>query len=263
MISVVLPDAGRADQLTHGTSLLGARDLARGRRVDLRAPPPLAVGATHHPGGPGPPLGRHRGRRGPLGGPRRCPGRNRADRLTRDTRPMTTLAALPSGLTSRALTRDDAPAVYAVMAAEQQRTLGRIDIEEADIVADWARPSHDLSTQTVGVFDGDHLVAYAEVVGHTRGDAAVHPDRHGRGSAPGSHTGCRTAPVPGPPGDRHAGAGRVTRRGLDARARLPRAVDLVGAADARRSGPSPAAAARRALDPRLPSPTTTGAPRTT
>ena len=91
------------------------------------------------------------------------------------------LPGLPAGLTSRPLTPDDAAAVHEVMAAEQQQTLGRVDIEEADIVADWARPSHDLSTQSVGVLDGGRLVGYAEVIGTARGDAAVHPGHHGRG----------------------------------------------------------------------------------
>jgi GNAT superfamily N-acetyltransferase len=94
---------------------------------------------------------------------------------------MTTSLPLPEGLVARPLTLDDAAAVYGVMAAEQQQTIGRIDIEEADIVADWARPSHDLSSSSVGVLDGDRLVGYAEVVGPARGDAAVHPDHHGRG----------------------------------------------------------------------------------
>ena len=67
------------------------------------------------------------------------------------------------------------------MAAEQERSLGRVDIEEADIVADWARPSHDLTTQSVGVVEADRLVGYAEIAGPGRGDAAVHPDHHGRG----------------------------------------------------------------------------------
>src|SRR4051794_6496588 len=89
--------------------------------------------------------------------------------------------SLPDGLVARPLTLADATAVYDVMAAEQERVLGRIDIEEADIVADWARPSQDLSSSSVGVLDGDRLVAYAEVVGPSRGDAAVHPDHHGRG----------------------------------------------------------------------------------
>jgi GNAT superfamily N-acetyltransferase len=88
---------------------------------------------------------------------------------------------LPAGLTHRPLALDDATAVYEVMAAEQQRVLGRVDIEEADIVGDWARPSYDLAAQSVGVLDGDRIVGYAEVIGPGRGDAAVHPDLHGRG----------------------------------------------------------------------------------
>ena len=88
---------------------------------------------------------------------------------------------LPTGLATRPLTLADATAVFEVMAAEQQATLGRVDIEEADIVADWRRPSHDLEAQSVGVVDGGHLVGYAEILGQHRGDAAVHPDHHGRG----------------------------------------------------------------------------------
>jgi mycothiol synthase len=94
---------------------------------------------------------------------------------------MTNLPDLPAGLGHRPLTTDDATAVYDLMAAEQQQTIGRIDIEEADILADWARPSHDLSTRSVGVVEGDRLVGYAEIAGPGRGDAAVHPDDHGRG----------------------------------------------------------------------------------
>ena len=88
---------------------------------------------------------------------------------------------LPTGLTQRPLALDDASAVFEVMAAEQQLTLGRVDIDEADIVADWSRPSHDLSAQSVGVLEGDLLVGYAEVLGPGRGDAAVLPQHQGRG----------------------------------------------------------------------------------
>jgi mycothiol synthase len=88
---------------------------------------------------------------------------------------------LPAGLTHRPLTLGDATAVYEVMAAEQQRVLGRIDIEEADLLGDWARPSYDLAAQSVAVIDGDRLVGYAEVIGAGKGDAAVHPDHYGRG----------------------------------------------------------------------------------
>ena len=88
---------------------------------------------------------------------------------------------LPDGLTSRRLHESDARAVYEVMAADQLDQLGYVEIEEADIVGDWSRPSFDVEASTMGVFDGDHLVGYAEVTGAGRGDAAVHPDYRGRG----------------------------------------------------------------------------------
>ena len=52
---------------------VGARHHARRRRVDVRAPPPLEDRARHHPRGAGAAVGRHRGRRGPLGRPRAGP----------------------------------------------------------------------------------------------------------------------------------------------------------------------------------------------
>ena len=88
---------------------------------------------------------------------------------------------LPDGLTSRPLTEADARAVFEVMAAQQQADIGMVEIEEADIVADWGRPSFDVPASTVGVFDGDRLVAYAEVTASDRGDAAVDPHWRGRG----------------------------------------------------------------------------------
>ncbi len=88
---------------------------------------------------------------------------------------------LPDGLTDRPLTEADATAVFEVMAAQEAHDLGEVVIEEADIVADWQRPSFEVAAGTVGVFDGEHLVAYDEVSGADRGDAAVHPDHRGRG----------------------------------------------------------------------------------
>lgn len=89
--------------------------------------------------------------------------------------------ALPAGLAGRPLVMSDARAVFEVMAAQELHDTGKVGIEEADIVGDWQRPSHDVSASTVGVFDGDRLVAYAEHMGGDRGDAAVHPDYRGRG----------------------------------------------------------------------------------
>jgi mycothiol synthase len=88
---------------------------------------------------------------------------------------------LPDGLTSRVLTHDDAQAVYDVAAAQEQHDIGKIEVELADIVSDWARPSWDITTSTIGVLDGARIVAFAEITGHDRGACAVHPDYRRRG----------------------------------------------------------------------------------
>ena len=88
---------------------------------------------------------------------------------------------LPEGLTSRVLTMDDARAVYDVAAAQEMVDVGRVEIEPEDIIGDWSRPSWDVATHTIGVFDGDQMVGYGEITGHDRGDAAVHPDYRRRG----------------------------------------------------------------------------------
>ncbi|WP_448072558.1 GNAT family N-acetyltransferase [Georgenia yuyongxinii] len=88
---------------------------------------------------------------------------------------------LPSGLAARPLTLADAPAVTAIMAAEELRDTGEVAIEEADVVADWRRPSFHIASRTVGVLDGDRLVGYAELSGRDRAHAAVDPAHHGRG----------------------------------------------------------------------------------
>ena len=90
-------------------------------------------------------------------------------------------SALPEGLTTRPLEKSDANAVFRLMAAQEQDYLGHVAIEEADIVSDWARPSHDLAARSVGVLDGDTLVAYAELMGADRADTAVLPSYRGRG----------------------------------------------------------------------------------
>jgi GNAT superfamily N-acetyltransferase len=88
---------------------------------------------------------------------------------------------LPAGLTTRTFTIEDAAAVTALMAAQELHDVGEVVIEEADIVGDWQRPSFDLASSGVGVYDGNQLVGYAEVSGHDRGDAAVLPAYRGRG----------------------------------------------------------------------------------
>lgn len=88
---------------------------------------------------------------------------------------------LPEGLTTRPLRKSDAHDVFVLMAAQELEDIGQVAIEEADIVSDWAKPSHDLAARSVGVFDGDALVAYAELMGVDRADTSVHPSHRGRG----------------------------------------------------------------------------------
>ena len=71
--------------------------------------------------------------------------------------------------------------VASLIAAGQLEDIEEIVIEEADIVSDWQRPSFDVGASTIGVFDGDRLVGYAELSGGDRGDAAVDPVYRGRG----------------------------------------------------------------------------------
>jgi ribosomal protein S18 acetylase RimI-like enzyme len=88
---------------------------------------------------------------------------------------------LPAGLTAAPYTAADLDAVFAVADAQQQHDIGRVDVEKADFEADWQRPSFDFSTMTMGVYDGDRLVAFGELIGTNRGEAGVHPDYRRRG----------------------------------------------------------------------------------
>lgn len=88
---------------------------------------------------------------------------------------------LPPDLRTRPLALADAAAVTEVIAAQEIADIGEAVIDEADLVGEWQRPSYDVGAGTIGVFAGDRIVAYAEVAGHDRGDAAVHPDYRGLG----------------------------------------------------------------------------------
>ena len=50
-----------------------------------------------------------------------------------------------------------------------------------DVISDWQRPSYDITASTIGVFDGDRLVAYADHSGEDVAYSAVHPDYQGQG----------------------------------------------------------------------------------
>ncbi len=94
---------------------------------------------------------------------------------------MPTHATLPQALSTRPLRHSDSRIVFDLMAAQELHDTGKVQIEEADLISDWSRPSHDLTARSVGVFDGSALVGYAELVGADRGDTSVLPSHRGRG----------------------------------------------------------------------------------
>jgi mycothiol synthase len=89
--------------------------------------------------------------------------------------------SLPHGLTSRPLTLDDAGAVTALITAEELHDVGAVDVDLDEVVGEWQRPSYDLATSSLGVFDGDRLVAYADLVHPDFGYTGVLPGERGRG----------------------------------------------------------------------------------
>ena len=91
------------------------------------------------------------------------------------------LTALPDGLTARSMTLADVDIVTELVAACELHHDGVIEIDREDIEVDWARPGYDLATESIGVFDGDRLVAEAEVFKGKRAEINVHPDELGRG----------------------------------------------------------------------------------
>jgi mycothiol synthase len=90
------------------------------------------------------------------------------------------IPGLPAGLVVRPLTWTDVHAVFELERACEAFDDGVAEIALMDVEAEWRRPSFDLATMTVGVFDGDRLVAYGEVF-RARAEAAVAPSARGRG----------------------------------------------------------------------------------
>jgi GNAT superfamily N-acetyltransferase len=88
---------------------------------------------------------------------------------------------LPDGLRARPLVMSDAAAVTAVFAASELHDTGEVAVELEDIEGDWQRPSFDLASESMGVFEGETLVAAGEVYKGRRADVSVHPDHRGRG----------------------------------------------------------------------------------
>jgi len=87
----------------------------------------------------------------------------------------------PAGLTTRALTPQDARAVFGLVVASETHDLGEATVDLEDIVGDWRRPTFRLGEQAVGVESDGELVAYAEVYAGRYADAHVPPEHRGKG----------------------------------------------------------------------------------
>lgn len=94
---------------------------------------------------------------------------------------MTSIDGLPDGLTTRPLCLSDAEAVRDAIGAEEEVDLGAAEIDLEDVLVDWQRPSYDIAASTLGVFDGDRLVAYGDLSDTDVAYAAVLPSYQGRG----------------------------------------------------------------------------------
>lgn len=75
----------------------------------------------------------------------------------------------------RPLTSEDAKAVFDLIAAAEESDDGEVHVELADIIADWQTPGFDLASSTLGVFDAQGLIAFAEHTGGDTGYLDVHP----------------------------------------------------------------------------------------
>lgn len=98
-----------------------------------------------------------------------------------DQRADSALAGLPAGLVARPFAPSDAAAFHALYAECERADTGETAIELADVEGDWARPSVDLARHSLGVWDGDVLVAGTDVYGARRADGCVRPSHRGRG----------------------------------------------------------------------------------
>ena len=87
---------------------------------------------------------------------------------------------LPAGFTARPVTFDDLDAVLALIRACEAHDAGMAELDREDLVADWSRPAMDLAAMTLAVFEGDNMVAEAEVL-RQRGEVSILPQHRGRG----------------------------------------------------------------------------------
>jgi mycothiol synthase len=91
------------------------------------------------------------------------------------------VSGLPAGLRAAPLTADDAAALTAVWRTCEEHDDGRAECTEADAIAIAGRPSLDFARDTVGVRDGDALIAFGLQLGVRITFVQVLPAYRGRG----------------------------------------------------------------------------------
>ena len=84
-------------------------------------------------------------------------------------------------LTARPLTRADADAVVALARADEREALAAPMTELVDVLGTWRQPSVDLALDSISVWRGAQLVAYALVEGRGSVEAVVAADHRERG----------------------------------------------------------------------------------
>jgi GNAT superfamily N-acetyltransferase len=87
---------------------------------------------------------------------------------------------LPPGFTARGATVEDAEAVTALARDAERFDAGEASVTIEDIQSEWDSPGVDLQDDALLVFEGNVLVAEAEVPGW-RAEANVHPSARGQG----------------------------------------------------------------------------------
>lgn len=87
---------------------------------------------------------------------------------------------MPVGFRTRGATFGDLDAVTTLVRSAEQSDAGEVSVTVEDIRSGWDLPEFDLEHDSLLVFDGDALIAVAEVPGW-RAEANVHPDWRGQG----------------------------------------------------------------------------------
>lgn len=91
------------------------------------------------------------------------------------------MSELPKGFSARPATTEDVEAVTELIAACELADDGVPEVDRDDVASDFGRPALDLERDSLLVFDGDALVAWAGIHSPRRVEADVHPGHRRRG----------------------------------------------------------------------------------